>query len=223
MALIEVSDWGQLSIYGLVVDKTDPWIQAPTLTTAECAFHEFTAPDCGGSCATDQICDLTNTCVSRPVKAVDAVLTAIQGSNTEVFNANPTNGDLQGNLVMTGPLSFELEWGNIQVRSPVMEMPSGLRGFSRTDNGVWNAPGDTTLSWDSTTDWAYTRIPINHHVFGPTFTECHVPGNGGPIVVPANMIDPLAVITGLEFQGMQQAQFASAQTSAGCVEFRFKK
>ena len=90
-----------------------------------------------------------------------------------------------------------------------------------TNRGAWNAPGDTTLAWDSTTDWAYTHIPINHHVGGPTFTECHVPGNEGPIVVPAAMIDPLAVITGLEFQGMRHAQFASAQTSAGCVEFRF--
>ena len=35
------------------------------------------------------------------------------------------------------------------------------------------------------------------------------------------MIDPLAVITGLEFQGIEHVFVAAATTPEGCVEFRF--
>jgi hypothetical protein len=35
------------------------------------------------------------------------------------------------------------------------------------------------------------------------------------------MIDPLAVSTGLEFQGVEHMFVAAAQTPQGCVDFRF--
>lgn len=37
----------------------------------------------------------------------------------------------------------------------------------------------------------------------------------------AEMVDPLAVETGLEFQGLEHAFVAAATTPQGCVEFRF--
>jgi hypothetical protein len=35
------------------------------------------------------------------------------------------------------------------------------------------------------------------------------------------MINPLAVVTGLEFQGLHHEFVAAATTPSGCVEFRF--
>ena len=35
------------------------------------------------------------------------------------------------------------------------------------------------------------------------------------------MIDPLSVVTGLEFQGLEHVFVAAATTPAGCIEFRF--
>jgi len=35
------------------------------------------------------------------------------------------------------------------------------------------------------------------------------------------MLLPLAVSTGLEFQGIEHVRFAVAETPLGCVEFRF--
>jgi hypothetical protein len=37
------------------------------------------------------------------------------------------------------------------------------------------------------------------------------------------MVEPLAVATGLEFQGFQHIRFAAAETARGCVEFRFTR
>jgi hypothetical protein len=37
------------------------------------------------------------------------------------------------------------------------------------------------------------------------------------------MVNPLAVVTGLEFQGVDHVHLAAAVTPMGCVEFRFGK
>ena len=66
-----------------------------------------------------------------------------------------------------------------------------------------------------------TTIPINHHAGGPTFTECAAPDGSGAFHADAAMINPLAVKTGLEFQGVEHVFVAAAVTPQGCVEFRF--
>jgi len=35
------------------------------------------------------------------------------------------------------------------------------------------------------------------------------------------VLEPLAVVTGLEFQSFEHVRFAAAETSRGCVELRF--
>jgi hypothetical protein len=37
------------------------------------------------------------------------------------------------------------------------------------------------------------------------------------------MLLPLAVDTGLEWQGMEHARFAAAETPSGCVEIRYSR
>ncbi len=66
----------------------------------------------------------------------------------------------------------------------------------------------------------FTHIPINHHAGGPTFTECWVEASVHTLQVPGAMLVPLAVETGLEFQGVEHVQVAAAETPAGCVELR---
>jgi hypothetical protein len=47
-----------------------------------------------------------------------------------------------------------------------------------------------------------------------------VPASAGALHVDGSMLLPLAVATGLEFQGMDHVRFAAAETPAGCVEIR---
>ena len=48
----------------------------------------------------------------------------------------------------------------------------------------------------------------------------HAPVSAGSFRADADMVDPLAVSTGLEFQGVSHFAFAAAETAGGCVEFR---
>ena len=92
-----------------------------------------------------------------------------------------------------------------------------------TLEGGYDAPTSLDVAWSTSavgTD-VFTHIPINHHAGGPTFTECTVPASSGGFTVGEAMLAPLAVSTGLEFQGLEHVRFAAAETPAGCVEVRF--
>ena len=57
---------------------------------------------------------------------------------------------------------------------------------------------------------------------GLTFTECAVPASSGALHIDGAMLQPLAAVTGLEFQGVEHVRFAAASTPAGCVELRYE-
>jgi hypothetical protein len=61
-------------------------------------------------------------------------------------------------------------------------------------------------------------IPINHHIGGPTFTRCIALESEEGFTASAEMIDPLSVVTGLEFQGLSHEHAVAVQVDGGCVQ-----
>ena len=100
--------------------------------------------------------------------------------------------------------------------------PGGL-DYVLTLEGDSMAPGALDLSWTPQADGALvtTLISINHHAAGPTLTACAAATAAGNLRADAEMIDPLAVVTGLEFQGANHVNVAAAWTEEGCVELRY--
>ncbi len=103
-------------------------------------------------------------------------------------------------------------------------VPAGLLSNAVvTIDSDFFSPGPLDATWDvpSEPGWVLSRIPINHHVGGPTFTDCEVPAGDGAFSATEAMIDPLAVITGLEFQGIQHVQAIAIDLDEGCVDVRY--
>jgi hypothetical protein len=95
-------------------------------------------------------------------------------------------------------------------------------GTGTSLDGTYELPESIDLSWSGPDDgFAYTLIPINHHAGGPTFTECRLPASAHALHVDGEMLQPLAVGTGLEFQGLEHVRTAAAHTPLGCVELRY--
>ena len=90
--------------------------------------------------------------------------------------------------------------------------------------GGLDSPTALDLTWTPPADagTVLTRIPINHHAGGPTFTDCAANASAGTLHVAGAMLTPLAVSTGLEFQGIAHAQSAAVETPQGCIEVRFQ-
>ena len=53
----------------------------------------------------------------------------------------------------------------------------------------------------------------------PTFTHREAGATETDLVVPTEMVDPLAVSTGLEYQGTRHGNYLTAETAAGCIQF----
>jgi hypothetical protein len=128
-------------------------------------------------------------------------------------------GDASSSFAMT------LSWGDTQIILDAMPVASGeLADLAvDTESSTYDMPGALDATWQPPDDGAFvrTRIPINHHAGGHTFTDCHAPTSAGTFHADAEMIDPLSVQTGLEFQGIDHIFVAAAHTPQGCVEFRF--
>ncbi len=99
-------------------------------------------------------------------------------------------------------------------------LPDPLTDIWVTAEGNYDAPGALDVSWSASgaDDHVRTVIPINHHAGAPTFTSCVASRDEEHFVVPAEMVDPLSVITGLEFQGLHYGQYAAINTDVGCVQ-----
>jgi hypothetical protein len=90
-------------------------------------------------------------------------------------------------------------------------------------HGTYDAPEAVHIEWDPVAGESavYTNIPINHHVADGSFTECVVAASAGTMHVGQSMLVPLAVSTGLEFQGLMHVKYAALELPAGCLEFRY--
>jgi hypothetical protein len=212
----------QVTLY----DRKDPWLTEPELVTSTCAYHHYTPGVCQG-CEAGEVCSDANECVPEPRTVKDAKLTVSAGGQEREYVANPQLGGIYSTLDIGdegSDYAMTLSWGENEVTLSPMPVGSGdITDLAVDIEGDSSAPGALDATWEPTQQGGFlrTRIPMNHHAAGPTFTECAAPESEGAFHADAEMVDPLAVVTGLEFQGVEHLYIAAAETAQGCVEFRF--
>jgi hypothetical protein len=226
IGVVQLSGFPMPSVQGTLWDRKDPWLREAELSTETCHYHHYEPGTCD-ECEAGQVCSLDDQCVPERRTLKDATLQLRVGSETRTYESDPEFGYLYS-MVDIGDASssyaMTLSWGDVVVELAAMKVASAeLDGATVEIEGDSEKPGALDASWTPTNTGAFVRstIPINHHAGGPTFTECAAPASAGAFHADAEMIDPLAVITGLEFQGLEHVYVAAAETPAGCVEFRF--
>jgi hypothetical protein len=227
IAVVELNGFPMPYVSATLWDRKNPWLSEAELSTETCGYHHYEPGVCGDACDMGEVCSLDSHCVPERRTVKDATLTLEADNETREYSSDPEFGYLSS-MVDIGDASssyaMTLSWGDIVVELAPMKVGSDeLAGAKVEIAGDSQKPGALDASWTSADTGAFVRstIPINHHAGGPTFTECAAPVSAGAFHADAAMVDPLAVITGLEFQGLEQVYIAAAETPAGCVEFRF--
>ncbi len=206
-------------------DRVDPWMPGPKLTDASCSFFQEADPAFCDPCPSGQLCAPDATCQALPVPVGDLVLTLSAGGASQAFEADGSSSGAWGTVTLPGrAFAVELAWSGLTVTLLETAVPEALADATMTLAGAYDAPTALDLTWTppAAGGSVFTHIPINHHAAGPTFTECTVDASAGALHVDGAMLAPLAVITGLEFQGIEHVRFAAADTPHGCVELRFQ-
>jgi hypothetical protein len=227
IGVVELTGFPMPSVQATLWDRKNPWLREAELSTDTCSYHHYVPGVCA-KCEMGEVCSLDNQCVPERRSVKDATLQVKVGSDVREYSSDPEFGYLYS-MVDIGDASssyaMTLSWGDdIVVELAPMKVASAeLAGAAVDIAGDSEKPGALDATWTSANTGAFVRstIPINHHAGGPTFTECAAPISAGSFHADAAMIDPLAVITGLEFQGLEHVYVAAAETPAGCVEFRF--
>ena len=216
------SPYVQVSLH----DRPDPWIGEPELSTSTCDYHHYEPGACG-ACEAGEVCSIDSACVPEQRTVKDATLKVKTGASERQYQADPKLGGIYS-MVDIGNASasyaMTLSWADVEVQLDAMPVASGtLTDAAVSIEGDSSAPGALEATWKPSQQGAFvrSRIPINHHAGGPTFTACAALESAGKFHADAAMVNPLAVITGLEFQGLQHEFVAAANTPQGCVEFRF--
>jgi hypothetical protein len=223
---VELSGFPTPYVQAALYDSSDPWIGEPELSTPTCDYHHYKPGVCSG-CQADEVCSLQSACVPERRTIKEATLRVSVGANEREYLADTTLGGIYSMVDIGNAASsyaMTLSWGDVEVQLAAMPVASGtLANAAVNIEGTSEAPGALDASWTPSQQTAFvrSRIPINHHAGGPTFTECAAPESAGNFHADAAMINPLAVITGLEFQGLHHEFVAAANTPEGCVEFRF--
>jgi hypothetical protein len=227
IGVVELSTMPSLAVQVALYDRLDPWLTPAELSTTTCAFHRYEPGGCSG-CDPGELCSNQGQCVPEPRTIKDATLQVSSGSEQRQYFADPERGGIYSTLDLgdaSSSYAMTLSWGETQVTLEAMPIGSGeLEELSIvTETGEYDMPGALDATWQPPGDGAFvrSRIPINHHAGGPTFTECRAPTSAGAFHAEADMINPLSVQTGLEFQGVDHVFIAAARTPQGCVEFRF--
>ena len=216
---------GGPTISGELWETTAPFIGPPSLSTETCGFHGF-QDTCPGNCDPGTVCNWAGTCVPERRTVKDASLRITVGEEEQIVEADPKLGGFYAPLVIgdaSSEFAMHLTWGELEVDlAPFAYQSAPLADASVQIEGDSSAPGALDATWTSSAAGGYvmSRIPINHHAGGGTFTNCAAPLGAEAFHADAEMIDPLAVITGLEFQGLEYVNIAAAETSAGCIDFR---
>ncbi|MBL8742464.1 MAG: hypothetical protein JNK04_15250 [Myxococcales bacterium] len=212
-------------ISGELWETTAPFIGPPTLTTATCGFHEF-QDTCPGTCDPGTVCNYAGTCVPERRSVKDASLRITVGGEEQIVEADPKLGGFYAPLEIgdeSSEFAMHLTWGELEVDLvPFAYQGAPLADATVTTEGDSSAPGALDATWTTSAAGGHvmSRIPINHHAGGGTFTNCAAPLSAEGFHADAEMIDPLAVITGLEFQGLEYVNIAAAETPVGCIDFR---
>ena len=226
IGIVQLSGFPAPYVQVTLYDRIDPWIGEAELTTPTCGFHQYTPGVCA-ACKAGEVCSLESECVPERRTVKDATLVVRTGADERQYLADAQLGNIYSTVDIGDAASsyaMTLSWGDTEVLLDAMPVAAGdLANVAVTTEGDYAAPGALDASWDPSNQGAFvrSRIPINHHAGGPTFTECAAPESAGAFHADADMVNPLAVVTGLEFQGIEHVYVAAATTPQGCVEFRF--
>lgn len=201
-------------------DKPLPWLGPPEIVDGACIFHRA-ARNTGCMCTGDQVCSYAGACVDPPVPVASATVQALGANDRRQFTGDGSS--LGGEITLPdAELSLILYTGDLTVHVPPMATPAALTNAMGTLTGTEMMPiADITWSAGASTASVSTHIRINHHVGEPTFTECVVPAQVGRMHIGQDMLTPLAVVTGLEFQGLEHVRYARAMVPTGCLEIRY--
>ncbi len=212
---------GQVWANAWVFDRPNPAIGEAALRSEHCVFH--TQPTGCGPCALGEVCGANGHCASYPEQRSDVSLHVQSATETQTFTVDPWGGISAQIDVGAPPYRLDLVVGAHTIQTEALSPPGPLGAVTATVTGGSEAPTHLLLNWSGGAPDAqvFTHIPINHHVGGPTFTECQAPASLGSFGVEEAMLAPLAVSTGLEFQSVEHVVFAAAETPVGCFEFRF--
>lgn len=223
---LDIQDaWGTRQTSLVLFDAPTPWFGPPALTDAACVFHQASRAPC--ECRDmDEVCNFAGACVATPRPLVGLTLTVTGSGESQSFTGSG-DGDLWGTLSVPGD-SFGARLqapGAFTVEVPASEIPPALVNAAGRLEGSLDVPTGANITWTPSASGAlvHTLIRINHHVPEPTFTECQVPASAGQMRIEEAMLTPLAVVTGLEFQGISHVRFAAAETPLGCLEVRFER
>jgi hypothetical protein len=225
---VTVGSWagGNLDLSVQIYDAPVVPRSAMAFSDDACAFWEEVQPGfCEPECGLDEMCDHTGTCRPLPAPVEDLLLTLQAGEQTQLFEPQYV-GQLYGPITLSGrDFSATLVFSGLTVHLPQTTVPQPLEDLVGTWHGGNESPEGLRFQWTIPDDPAgaevFTNIPINHHAAGPTHTRCAVPAAEGSFSVAGEMLTPLAVVTGLEFQGLEHVRVAAAVTSKGCIEFQW--
>ncbi|MBM4396663.1 MAG: hypothetical protein FJ087_13365 [Deltaproteobacteria bacterium] len=205
-----------------VLDRPSPWIGEPALSDDACAFFSFQPGGCG-TCPAGKTCGRSGSCVPEAAPVAGAKLVLGAGGQTQAFGGG---GQTWGQVTLPGrAFAADVSWEGVAVTLAETAVPGKLDGLSAKLAGDSMAPDAFDLAWTPPAEAGssvHTLVPINHHAAGPTFTDCSVAASAGAMHIDGAMLKPLSVVTGLEFQGIEHARFAAAETPVGCLEFRFQ-
>ncbi|MDX9723522.1 MAG: hypothetical protein RBU37_22430 [Myxococcota bacterium] len=222
IGLVELDDAGNaIYVYAWFKEGTDPTIGEAALSTDACQFFQENR-SCQG-CAEELVCGAAGDCVRLPKSRLGVKTMVLSGQQQQEI-AQDEWGGIWGELQLgDGPFALAIELDGHHISTDPLTPPPALREAKAMLQGDSMAPEGMDLSWSAgaADAFVFTHIHINHHVRGPTFTECAVDASSGSMSIHGSMLAPLAVVTGLEFQGIQHLHFAAAHTPMGCVEFRW--
>jgi hypothetical protein len=216
---------GGPTISGELWETTNPFVGPPSLSTETCGFHTF-QDTCAGDCDPGTVCNYAGECVPEQRSVKTASLRISVGAEEQIVDADPTIGGFYAPLEIgdeSSEFAMHLTWGELEVDlAPFAYQGATLADAAVTIEGDQSAPGALDATWTTSAAGGHvmSRIPINHHAGGGTFTNCAAPLAAEAFHADAEMIDPLAVITGLEFQGLEYVNIAAAETTVGCIDFR---
>lgn len=208
-------------LVGTIYDAPDPWIGAPELANDTCAFHAF-SPDTCGTCPAPQVCAFDGVCVDPRLAYTDARLRIDDGSMSVDLVADPITGQMYGAVTAGADLTITIEFADLVIELPALSLAAPLPDLTRTLGGDDFNPESLDVTWTPRDDATRvsTVININHHAAGPTFTNCDVAASTGAFHADGEMLMPLAVITGLEYQGTMVSTTAAVDTAHGCIDVR---
>jgi hypothetical protein len=228
IGLIELRDEGGTPyLNATMYDRPNAAIGEPEIDGDVCDFH-LAAPQTGDCAICDyavEVCNpTTRACAPAQQPVDDMIIEVLGGASSQTFehNEGDSPGFVYGQVTVGAPFGLEARWGDQTVVLDAHDMPAGVADLAGALMGTYDAPESADITWNGlATGAVFTRVPINHHVGGPTFTECTVDASAGALHIDGEMLMPLAVSTGLEFQGIEHMFVAAAETSAGCVELRY--